>query len=68
MRRRDTENMPKLRNGSKVDSNPGSHDCESGIVSHNYRAPLYSSGAELVKLLSFSNQPGSKMKILTLKK
>ena len=24
--------MPNLRNGSKVDSNPGSLDCESGFV------------------------------------
>ena len=31
--------MPKLRNGSKGDSNPGSHDCESGILPLSYRAP-----------------------------
>ena len=29
--------MPKLRNGRKVDSNPGSLDCESGILSRSYR-------------------------------
>ena len=31
--------MPKLRNGSKGDSNPGSLDCESGILPLSYRAP-----------------------------
>ena len=33
--------MPKLRNGSKGDSNPGSLDCESDILPLSYRAPLY---------------------------
>ena len=32
--------MPKLRNGSKGDSNPGFLDCESGILPLSYRAPL----------------------------
>ena len=36
--------MPKLRNGSKGDSNPGSlereRDCESGILPLSYRAPV----------------------------
>ena len=32
--------MPKLRNGSKGDSNPGSLDCASGILSLSYRAPV----------------------------
>ena len=31
--------MPKLRNGSKGDSNPDSLDCESGILPLSYRAP-----------------------------
>ena len=31
--------MPNLRNGSKGDSNPGSLDCESGILPLSYRAP-----------------------------
>ena len=31
--------MPKLRNGSKGDSNPGSPDCEFGILPLSYRAP-----------------------------
>ena len=31
--------MPKLGNGSKGDSNPGSLDCESGILPLSYRAP-----------------------------
>ena len=31
--------MPTLRNGSKGDSNPGSLDCESGILPLSYRAP-----------------------------
>ena len=31
--------MPKLRNGSKGDSNPGSLACESGILPLSYRAP-----------------------------
>ena len=31
--------MAKLRNGSKGDSNPGSLDCESGILPLSYRAP-----------------------------
>ena len=29
--------MPKLRNSSKGDSNPGSLDCESGILPLSYR-------------------------------
>ena len=29
--------MPNLRNGSKGDSNPGSLDCESGILPLSYR-------------------------------
>ena len=29
--------MPKLRNGSKDDSNPGSLDCESGVLPLSYR-------------------------------
>ena len=32
--------MSKLRNGSKLDSNPGSLDCESGILPLSYRAPI----------------------------
>ena len=32
--------MSKLRNGSKGDSNPGSLDCESGILPLSYRAPF----------------------------
>ena len=31
--------MPNLRNGSKGDSNPGSLDCESGILPLSHRAP-----------------------------
>ena len=31
--------MPKHRNGSKGDSNPGSLPCESGILPLSYRAP-----------------------------
>ena len=31
--------MPKLLNGIKGDSNPGSLDCESGILPLSYRAP-----------------------------
>ena len=31
--------MPKRRNGSKGDSNPGSLDCESDILPLSYRAP-----------------------------
>ena len=31
--------MPNLPNGSKGDSNPGSLDCESGILPLSYRAP-----------------------------
>ena len=31
--------MPNLRNGTKGDSNPGSLDCESGILPLIYRAP-----------------------------
>ena len=31
--------MPNLRNGSKGHSNPGSFDCESGILPLSYRAP-----------------------------
>ena len=31
--------MPNLRNGSKGDSNPGSLDCESGILPLSYCAP-----------------------------
>ena len=34
--------MPTLRNGSKGDSNPGSLDCESGILPLSYRAPYLS--------------------------
>ena len=33
--------MPNLRNGTKGDSNPGSLDCESGILPLSYRAPRY---------------------------
>ena len=32
--------MPKLRNCSKGDSNPGSLDCESDILPLSYRASL----------------------------
>ena len=32
-------NMSNLRNGNKGDSNPGSLDCESGILPLSYRAP-----------------------------
>ena len=32
--------MPNLRNGSKGDSNPGSLDCESGILPLSYCAPI----------------------------
>ena len=31
--------MPKLLNGIKGDSNPGSLDCESGILPLSHRAP-----------------------------
>ena len=31
--------MPKLRNGTKGDSNMGSLDCESGVLPLSYRAP-----------------------------
>ena len=36
--------MPKLRNGSKGDSNPGPLDCESDILPLSYRAPHYLMG------------------------
>ena len=32
--------MPKLLNDSKGDSQPGSLDCESGILPLSYRAPI----------------------------
>ena len=32
--------MPKLQNGNKGDSNPGSLYCKSGILPLSYRAPL----------------------------
>ena len=32
--------MPNLRNGSNGDSNPGSLDCESGVLTLSYRAPV----------------------------
>ena len=35
--------MSKLLNGIKGDSNPGSHDCESGILPLSHRAPPNSS-------------------------
>ena len=35
---------PNFRNGSKGDSNPGSLDCESGILPLSYGAPLNSVG------------------------
>ena len=31
--------MPKLRNGMRGDSNPGSVDCEFGILPLSYHAP-----------------------------
>ena len=31
--------MPKLRNGSMGDSNPGSLDCESGILTLSHLTP-----------------------------
>ena len=34
--------MPKLRNGNKRDSNPGSLDCKSGILPLIYSAPQQS--------------------------
>ena len=34
--------MPKFPNGRKGDSNPGSLDCESGILPLSYRAPCNS--------------------------
>ena len=34
--------IPNLRNGSKEDSNPGSLDCEYGILPLSYRAPYIS--------------------------
>ena len=37
--------MPKLLNGIKGDSIPGSLDCESGILPLSHRAPLYISNA-----------------------
>ena len=36
---------PNLRNGSKEDSNPGSFDCESGILPLSYRPPCLCSCA-----------------------
>ena len=33
--------MPKLRNGNKGDSNPGSLDCESGVLPLSHRAPKF---------------------------
>ena len=33
--------MPKLQNGSKEDSNPGSIDCASGILPLSYRGQIY---------------------------
>ena len=35
----DRTKIPKLRNGSKGDSNTGSLDCESGILKLSHRAP-----------------------------
>ena len=40
-RQRRERKMPNLRNGSKGDSNPGSLDCESGILPLSYCAPPY---------------------------
>ena len=40
--------MLKLRNGSKGDSNPGSLDCESGVLSLRYRAPLANAPAPYI--------------------
>ena len=40
--------MPKLRNGSKGDSNPGSLDCESVILPLSYRASrMFETGLDL---------------------
>ena len=38
--------MPNLRNGTKGDSNPGSLDCESGILPLSYRAPHVWTGVQ----------------------
>ena len=47
--------MPNLPNGTKGDSNPGSHDYESGILPLSYRAPqmcgLRSDGCESCRRL-----------------
>ena len=49
--------MPNLRNGSKWDSNPGSLDCESGILPQRQRAPhrhpckaVEGCGCEIIKM------------------
>ena len=44
--------MPNLRNGSKGDSNPGSLDCESGILPLSYCAPLADEVLCLVSVLA----------------
>ena len=43
--------MPKLRNGSKGDWNPGSLDCESDILPLNHRAPNTEQESE-IRLMS----------------
>ena len=45
--------MPKLRNSSKEDSNPGSLDCESSILPLSYRAPLVFSAELLFESVHF---------------
>ena len=44
---------PNLRNGSKWDSNPGSLDCESGILRLSYRAPQLPRVTERTKFRNF---------------
>ena len=46
--------MPNLRNGSKGDSNPGSLDCESGILPLSYCAPPYILWMPWTKLMKVS--------------
>ena len=50
--------MPNLRNGSKGDSNPGSLDCESGILPLSCRAPYQVYLFLLIYLLLVEYIPG----------
>ena len=44
--------MPKIRNGSKGDSNPGSLDCESSILPLSYGVPPGGPSNSFIKCLA----------------